>query len=173
MKMHCSDEQLINLVDNKAKRHFKQCNKCQQRYWQLKRLQHDATSLPLYQPNPNAWDKVKANIELAPVKQKRPTHIWRIAAGFLVGCVVSLASYHSWQVKQLEEVIAASSKLEREFQLTGYSLINQDDKLWRLAEIDERLNRTDSRTAQKDLWQKRNELLLQLIAQSNQNVESI
>lgn len=171
--MHCSDEQLINLIDSKAKEHFKSCEECQQRYWQLKQLQSDAHKMPLYQPAPESWQKIREKVQFEPVKPKTVSNNWRIAAGFVVGSFLSVFAYHGWQVSMLNQEIAASTELEQKLQLTQFNSVNIDDKLWQLTEIDEQLNNTKNKAMQRELWRKRNELLNQLIQQSSQSLESI
>jgi hypothetical protein len=191
--MHCSDEALINNDSEQTREHLRQCGECQQRLWQLKRLQTDANKLPLHQPSELAWDKIKASLpsqqpvkhndnvvslhpQTIPAQAGKPRRVklpLMIAASFALGGLVTLLSNQMWQVNALDQQIALSRQYEQQLvalQLTSPMVENQ---LWQISQIDQQLNQAKSEKQRQQLWLQRNKLLKQILEQSNTTSEMI
>jgi hypothetical protein len=160
--MHCSDEELL-LKNREAQMHIETCVTCQRRMLQLNMLKEDAENLPVYQPSEFAWSKVKASI---PQKKKR--HVFMlplsIAASVIVTVTLTLLINSKWQDYNIEQLVAESNAYEQ--QLVSMQLPNplMGNNLWKISQIDIQLNLKQSKSAQKKLWQKRNETLRQILA---------
>lgn len=135
----------------------------------LKRLRDDAAKLPLMHPDPKAWDKIAAAIEPQTVKVETAKRPWMwpvsIAASFVVGAMMMLVANQLWQNNQLESQIALSTQYES--QLVALRLTSPwiESQLWQIAKIDQQLNQAGSVSERKALWQRRNEILQQILQQ--------
>jgi len=188
-QQHCTDEQLLQPHSEQTIAHLAQCNDCQGRLWQqrmeLSQLKRAAEQLPEYKPSPMAWDKIHSAIEQLPSQSEsqQPTVLkpkkraWflptTLAASFVVGSLITFMSVQFWQTMQVDEQIAMSRQYEH--QLVAMQLTSPwvESQLWQISQIDKQLNEAHSVTAQKKLWQQRNEILQQLLSQPKNMNEMI
>jgi len=160
--MHCSDEELL-INNSEASMHIETCTDCQRRLLQLKSLKADAENLTVYQPTDFAWIKVKASI---PQKKKRHTFMFplSIAASVIVSVTLTLLINSKWQDHNIEQLVAESNAYEQQLVSMQLPSALVGNNLWKISQIDIQLNLKQSKSAQKKLWQKRNETLKQVIA---------
>ena len=163
--MHCSDEALMQSDDSITRLHVKECMLCQQRLWQLKQLQSDASRLPVYQPSELAWKNIKKTL---PTQNKR--HWFNspitIAASFVVGIIVTLVGNNLWQTHAVDVQIAKSSQFEKELVEVQFTSSLMEDDLWEISQIDELLSSEQDDRKKKALWKKRNLILQKLLKES-------
>ena len=124
-------------------------------------------------------------VELSPVvvafepksKPKKTTKAWfiptTIAASFIVGSLVSVMSLQFWQAQQLDEQIAMSRQFEHQLVMMQLTSPWVESQLWQISQIDRQLNEAKSVKVQQQLWQQRNEILKQLLAQPQNMNEMI
>jgi len=170
--MHCSDEELRQNNLDSTREHISECMPCQQRLWQLKQLCADGDRMEVYQPTPMAWDKVKQNLP-KPLKKTWTFSPLTIAASFIVGIIVTLVGNNVWQKQQLDMQIVKSNQLEK--QLVSMHMVSpgMGTDLYQLAKIDAELNKTISKSTEKELWKQRNILLQRLLSQKSETREII
>ena len=170
--MHCSDEALRDSHDVEVRSHLRGCMPCQQRLWQLKQLKSEADKLPLFQPNEMAWQQIKATLpqKKKPQNYKLPLSI---AASFVVGIIVTFVGNNVWQNQLIDIQIAKSGQFEKALVSMQLPSPLIDNDLWKIAEIDEQLNSSLSKSEKKELWQKRNLILQRLLKLKDESREII
>jgi len=160
--MHCSDEQLLR-DSRDVREHLDSCTSCQSRLLLLKRLEEDARNLAIYQPSDFAWLKVKASV---PQQKKRRSYMFplSIAASVIVSVILTLIINSKWKDFNVEQLVAKSNAYEQQLVLRKIPSVLVGNNLWKIAQIDIQLNLKQSKSAQQELWQKRNETLKKILA---------
>jgi hypothetical protein len=163
-KVHCSDEELL-IINIESKIHIDKCSYCQERLLQLKRLQANAKTLAVYQPSEFAWSKVKASI---PQQKKKKKYLFpiSIAASVIVSITLTLLINSKWEDYSIDKLVAESNAYEEQFVSMRLPSALVGNSLWEISQIDIQLNLKQSKSAQKKLWEKRNETLKQVLAMS-------
>ena len=162
--MHCSDEELL-IINIESQIHIDTCCYCQERLLQLKKLQANAKTLSVYQPSEFAWSKVKASI---PQKKKQSKYLFpfSIAASVIVSVTLTLLINSKWQDHSIDKLVAESNAYEEKLVSMQLPSALVGNSLWEISQIDIQLNLKQSKSAQKKLWEKRNETLKQVLAMS-------